>query len=571
MNNEANVELRNEQQGNEWWRSAVIYQVYPRSFFSSSGRGVGDLAGVAAKADYLQRLGVDVVWLSPFFKSPMKDYGYDISDYCDVDPLFGSLADFDRVVEEFHARGLKIVIDQVYNHTSDQHPWFIESRANHNNPRADWYLWRKPTATGNPPNNWLSVFATTAWSWASERRQYYMHQFLSEQPDLDFNNTAVQKAILDVAEFWFKRKVDGFRLDTVSRFAQHPELPDNPPAPNGGGPAGATADPTATDGIPLNPHWMQLERYNQGQPETLAFLRRLRTLANRHGESLLLGELGSYNENELQEQYTAGGDALHIAYSFALLNNSLTPSTIAAVCEEHTRHMKHGWPCWSFGNHDVVRALTRNEAVSAQDHSRYAKLLLTVLLGLRGTPCIYQGEELGLPDQDLTYDELRDPYSKRVWPQWRGRDGCRTPIPWEHGAPHGGFSQEEPWLPMKQNHLRLSVDLQESNADSTLNFYRAFLPWRKQQAALCGTGALHIEQANNDALLCFAREGTSTASGASGAPSLYCAYNFSAEPQSLKWPSGSKAKAPLAHPNGTAKRDGDRLILPPYGMAFVEL
>lgn len=556
--------------GSDWWRSAVIYQVYPRSFYSNSGQGIGDLAGVAAKADYLQRLGVDIVWLSPFFKSPMKDYGYDVSDYCDVDPLFGSLDDFDRVVEAFHSRGLKIMIDQVYNHTSDQHSWFVESRSSRDNPRADWYVWHNPTDTGNPPNNWLSVFSAGAWTWSSERRQYYLHQFLSEQPDLNFNNHAVQKAILDAAEFWLKRKVDGFRLDTVSRFAQHPELLDNPPFAKGEHTSPIFDLGSGDDGIPINPHWMQKELYNQGQPETLAFLRRLRTLANRYDGRLLLGELGAYNENELQEQYTAEGDALHIAYSFALLAGALTPSSIAAVCEKSARDLVRGWPCWSFGNHDVVRALTRNDAVSVQNHARYAKLLLTVLLALRGTPCLYQGEELGLSDQDLTYDELQDPYSKRVWPQWRGRDGCRTPIPWEHGAPYGGFSREAPWLPMKENHLKLAVDVQEKDANSTLNFYRAFLLWRKQQAALCGTGALQIEEAN-DALLCFVREGAMSKSGAGGVPSLYCAYNFSDEPQSLRWPSGSKAEVPLAHPQCAATRDGDRLTLPPYGTAFIEL
>lgn len=562
--NEVHIEQRERQpHDSEWWRSAVIYQIYPRSFFSGSGRGVGDLAGIASKAGYLRQLGVDMVWLSPFFKSPMDDYGYDISDYCDVDPLFGSLADFDQVVGVFHDHGLKIMIDQVYNHTSNQHPWFVESRSNLDNPRANWYVWRNPTETGNPPNNWLSVFSTVAWSWASERRQYYLHQFLAEQPDLDFNNPEVQKAILDVADFWFKRKVDGFRLDTVSRFAQHPDLPDNPPLAGGSGRPGVSAGGETADGhdIPINPHWMQREAYNQGQPETLSFLRRLRTLANRHGKRLLLGELGSYNENELQEQYTADGDALHIAYSFAMLNNPLTPSVISSACEQSARHIKDGWPSWSFSNHDVVRALTRNEAVGPQDHDRYAKLLLTVLLSLRGTPCIYQGEELGLSDQDLTYDEMQDPYSKRVWPQWRGRDGCRTPIPWVHSAPYGGFSREAPWLPMKENHLQRAVDLQERDADSTLNFYRSFLPWRRQQQALCGRGALQIEMAT-DELLCFVREGS---------PSLYCAYNFSTTPQTIRWPRDSKKKAPLAHPQCAATSDGERLTLPPYGMAFVEV
>lgn len=529
----------------DWWRGAVIYQIYPRSFCSSSGRGVGDLAGITAKANYLQALGVDIVWLSPFFTSPMRDYGYDVSDYCDVDPLFGSLNDFDRLVATLHARGMKVMIDQVYNHTSDQHPWFIESRASTDNPRADWYLWRPPTATGNPPNNWLSVFSSAAWTWGSERRQYYMHQFLSEQPDLDFNNPEVQQAILDVADFWLRRGVDGFRLDTVSRYAQHPALTDNPPAPR----AAATA-------VPMNPHGMQHELYNQGQPETLAFLRRLRTLANRYGNRLLLGELGAYNEKELQEQYTADGDALHLAYTFELLHNAVTPQHIAVACEQTARYMRRGWPSWSFSNHDVVRALTRNEAVAPADYDGYAKLLLTVLLALRGTPCIYQGEELALPDQDLEYHELHDPYSKRMWPRWRGRDGCRTPIPWERAAPYGGFSREDPWLPVKENHLARAVDQQHPHPTSPLNFYRAVIPWRRRQAALCGTGALNIEEAS-DTLLVFVREGS---------PAIRCVYNFSAQPQ--RFTSGGEL---LAHPQCAASHSGDTLSLPAYSSAFLAI
>lgn len=531
-------------QNADWWRSAVIYQIYPRSFLSTTGKGVGDLAGIAAKSDYLKRLGVDVVWISPFFKSPMHDYGYDISDYRSVDPLFGSLDDFDRVVEQFHACGLKVMIDQVYNHTSNEHPWFKESRTDKSNPKANWYVWKDPTPTGNPPNNWLSVFSTQAWTWHSERRQYYMHQFLREQPDLNFHLPEVQKAILDVAEFWFRRKVDGFRLDTASRYASHPDCPDNPPF---------TPPP---DSIPINPHGMQKELYNQGQPETLAFLRRLRTLANRYDNKLLLGELGSYNECELQEQYTAGGDALHIAYTFGLLHDAVTPRLVADVWQNVARYSKAGWPSWSFSNHDVVRPLTRNTAVDSRDHDSYAKMLLTLLLSLRGTPCIYQGEELALPDQDLDYHELRDPYSKNIWPKWRGRDGCRTPLPWHKDKPHGGFSVAEPWLPVKANHLVKAVDQQEDDPASTLNFYRQFIPWRKEQTALCGTGALQIEEVS-DELLTFVREGS---------PSIYCAYNFSPTSQEIEC-----GGTLIPHPNGTASQRGETVKLPPYGTAFLKI
>ena len=537
--------MHHSEQNNDWWRSAVIYQVYPRSFFSAHGRAVGDLAGVVAKADYLKQLGIDIVWLSPFFKSPMKDYGYDISDYRGVDPMFGSVPEFDTLVECLHARGIKIIIDQVYSHTSEHHPWFVNSRQNRKNSKSDWYVWRDPSATGNPPNNWLSVFSGTAWTWSSKRRQYYLHQFLSSQPDLNFNNHRVQRAILNIASFWFKRKVDGFRLDTVSRYAQHTDYPDNPITPG-----------IVPPFFPINPSHMQQEKYNQGQPETLAFLRRLRKLANQHGNRILLGELGSYNEVELQELYTANSDALHIAYTFALLLNPIIPQYIAEACHQTNRFVVKGWPSWSFSNHDVVRAVTRNDSVPRKERGRYAALLLTVLLALRGTPCIYQGEELGLPDQELEYDEIHDPYSKALWPEWRGRDGSRTPMPWSKGAPYGGFSSVEPWLPIKNNHLALAVDQQERHPQSTLNFYRQFIPWRKRQAALCGRGALIIEYADENILL-FVREGS---------PSIRCAYNFSSHTHTIK-----QRGRLLDHPQRTAFRAGDSVTLPPYASAFLEI
>ena len=530
-------------QQDDWWRSAVIYQVYPRSFFSMRGNSIGDLAGITAKSAYLKKLGVDIVWISPFFQSPMKDYGYDVSDYCAVDPIFGSLSDFDSMVNALHACGLKVMIDQVYNHTSEQHPWFVESRADKENAKADWYIWKDPTITGNAPNNWMSLFSGPAWSWYSGRRQYYLHQFLKEQPDLNFNNPQVQNAILDAAEFWLKRQVDGFRLDTVSRYVQDPRYLDNPPFPH-----------HASRAVPVHPFMMQQEKYNQGQPGTLAFLKRLRALADRYNNAVLLGELGTDNENELQGAYTAGNDALHIAYTFQLLHNAVTPQRIAQVFADIAPHIQDGWPSWAFSNHDVVRAISRPGTVTAAYQDSYAKLLLTLLLALRGTPCIYQGEELALSDQDLAYDELQDPFSKNLWPEWRGRDGCRTPIPWQKEANYGGFSTCAPWLPVKENHRARAVDQQEMDPHSTLNFYRQFIRWRKGQQTLCGKGALEIMEADAN-LLCFVREGS---------PSLYCAYNFGEQPQRIK------AQGTMVHyPQCGAQQQGDVVILPPYGSAFI--
>jgi len=460
---------------NEWWRGGVIYQIYPRSFRDTSGDGVGDLAGIAEEIDYIAGLGVDAIWLSPFFKSPMKDFGYDVSDYRAVDPLFGTLEDFDHLLKLAHARGLKLLIDQVLSHTSDQHPWFQESRQDRTNAKADWYVWADPKPDGTPPNNWLSVFGGVAWEWEPRRRQYYLHNFLSSQPDLNFHNPEVQERILAECGFWLARGVDGFRLDTANFYFHDAALRDNPPRD--------PDRPLTGDQTAANPYSMQAHRYDKTQPENLAFLARLRALLDRYGATTSLGEIADDNALEVAAAYTKGGDRLHMAYTFDLLGGELTPQYVRQVCEAVETVLEDGWPCWSFSNHDVVRAVTRLGG-GTTDPDDLARQLLALLLSLRGTPCIYQGEELGLPQAEVPFERLQDPYGITFWPEYKGRDGCRTPMPWKAGEQYGGFSEHEPWLPVTDDHRARAIDLQDTTAGSVLNTLRRFAAWRRDHDAL---------------------------------------------------------------------------------------
>src|SRR3990167_681963 len=353
--------MRKAQNGREigltqWWRGGVIYQIYPRSFFDTSDDGVGDLDGIVSKLDYVAGLGVDGVWLSPFFRSPMADFGYDVADYRDVDPLFGSLADFDALIAAGRRSKLKVVIDQVYSHTSNQHAWFRESRQSRDNPKADWYVWADAKDDGSPPNNWISLFGGQAWSWDTRRRQYYMHNFLSEQPDLNFHNPQVRAAILDVARFWLDRGVDGFRLDVANFYYCDRLLRDNPPKRAGGGFA--------------RPYLHQRHLHDRSQPENLAFMEALRALVDQYEDRMTVAEIGSDSYIQRSIEYASPG-RLHTAYNFMLLENGpLTASLIRNAFEE--------WTCWSFSNHDVVRARTRWGGEDASDD--FATLLLGVLM-----------------------------------------------------------------------------------------------------------------------------------------------------------------------------------------------
>ena len=405
----------------EWWRGCVIYQIYPRSFQDSNGNGVGDLAGVLTRLEYVANLGVDAVWLSPFFTSPMDDMGYDVSDYKDVDPLFGSLEDFDKIIAHAHDLGLKIIIDQVLSHTSDQHPWFAQSKSSTKNDKSDFYVWADPKPDGTPPNNWLSIFGGSAWEWNTSRRQYYLHNFLGTQPDLNFHNEQVQNAILDILKFWLDRGVDGFRFDTVNFYFHDRQLRDNQHLVR------------QSNRPEINPYEMQVQAHSKNQPENLGFLKRVRALLNKYDAITSVGEVGdSLQAIKIMADYTKDNDKLHMAYSFDLLGPDFTAKHFRSRVEEFQSGAPDGWPCWSFSNHDVTRHVSRwaEHGVSEQALARQTFALLSTL---KGTICLYQGEELGLPEADILFEELTDPPGIRFWPEYKGRDGCRTPMPWTEG------------------------------------------------------------------------------------------------------------------------------------------
>ena len=455
-----------------WWRGAVIYQIYPRSFLDTNGDGVGDLPGIIQRLDYVASLGVDAIWIAPFFRSPMADFGYDIADYRDVDPLFGTLDDFDRLLAKAHSLGLKVMIDQVLSHTSDQHAWFKASRENQDNAKADWYVWADAKPDGSAPNNWLSIFGGSAWKWEPRRGQYYLHNFLSSQPDLNFHHPDVRAAVLDNVRFWLDKGVDGLRLDAINFCFHDRQLRDNPPKPK---------EKRVGRGFsPDNPYAFQYHLYNNTQPENLDFLGELRNLLDRYPTAVTLGEISSEDSLATMAEYTRD-HRLHMGYSFELLSSDFSAAYIRHTVEQLEAQMHDGWPCWAISNHDVERVLTRWGNGNASP--RLANLLTAMLCSLRGSVCVYQGEELGLTEAEVPFESMRDPYGIAFWPNFKGRDGCRTPMPW-NGGTFAGFSQTDPWLPIDENHKALAVAHQEADPDSVLQGFRRFMQWRAKQPAL---------------------------------------------------------------------------------------
>lgn len=529
----------------EWWRGGVIYQVYPRSFQDSNGDGVGDLPGILDRLDYIASLGVDCIWLSPITQSPQADMGYDVSDYMQVDPLFGSLQDFDQLMERAHALGLKVIMDQVVSHTSDQHPWFRESSFSRDNAKADWYVWADAEPDGSPPNNWLSVFGGSAWEWHTARKQYYLHNFLTSQPDLNFHNPAVQEAVLEVMRFWLDRGLDGFRLDTVNYYFHDAKLRSNPPLKSlKGKPA-------------VNPYDMQSHKYSKSQPENVAWLKRVRKMLDAYPGATTVGEVGDDERGlELMKQYTSGKDLLHMCYSFDFLGPKFSAEHFRSKVSRFFANDETGWPCWSFSNHDVIRPMTRWAQFSASpaDLSRQAAALVMTIKGSVG---LYQGEELGLPEADILFEELTDPRGMRFWPEDKGRDGCRTPMPWQASLPHAGFSTATPWLPVKPAHLALSVDAQNADPESTLNFFKKFIAWRKSHPALL-TGSIDFFK-TDEPVLAFRRS--------AGNKDVICVFNLSAEERVVSVSKTGTDLEPVSH---NAKFEGKALTLGPNGFAIVE-
>ncbi len=456
----------------DWWRGATIYQIYPRSYADSNGDGIGDLPGITARLGHVASLGVDAIWLSPFFTSPMADYGYDVADYCDVDPIFGTLADFDALLAKAHALGLKVIIDQVYAHTSDAHAWFSESRASRDNAKADWYVWADPKPDGSPPSNWQSVFGGPAWTWDARRGQYYMHNFLKEQPQLNVHNPEVQDALLGVAKFWLDKGVDGFRLDALNFGFHNRALTDNPPE--------------TLVGPRTRPFDFQQKINNMSQPELVPFVERIRALTDQYGARFTVAEVGGDLAEREMKLLTAGNKRLNTAYSFDFLHrDEISPQRVVDVLSKWPDEPGIGWPSWAFSNHDAPRAVSRwGKGLNASDQAQCAKLNVMLLLSLRGNPFLYQGEELGLPQADVPYDRLLDPEAIANWPLTQGRDGARTPMPWTTDAPYAGFSTTEPWLPVDPRHVRQSVAAQETDSNSVLAFTRLMIAARTASAAL---------------------------------------------------------------------------------------
>ncbi|NOJ45309.1 alpha-amylase family glycosyl hydrolase [Bradyrhizobium archetypum] len=505
-----------------WWESAVIYQIYPRSFQDSNDDGVGDLKGISQRLPYLVDLGVDAIWISPIFRSPMKDFGYDIADYVDIDPIFGTMADFERLIAQAHARGIKVILDFVPNHSSDQHAWFVESRASRNSPKRDWYIWRDPAPDGGPPNNWMSDFGGSAWQFDPATGQYYYHAFLNSQPDLNWRNPEVVAAMQDVLRFWMQKDVDGFRVDVIWHLIKDEQCRDNPLNPN------------HRDGRP--PHEALIPLYTTDLPEVHDVVAMLRRTVDEFPDRLLIGEIYLPVER-LVAYYGRDLGGVHLPFNFALLNARWDAKHIQALITEYEEALpKGGWPNWVLGNHDRPRIASR---VGRRQAATAAMLLLT----LRGTPTIYYGDELGMPQVDIPRDRVRDPFERNVPGIGVGRDGARTPMQWD-ASEHAGFSRVDPWLPLADGWRSNNVATLREDARSILNLYRRLLHLRKQTPAL-SVGSYRPYVVDED-LLAYYREFNDSR--------LLVVLNLTDRPQALKLEEDAHARILVST---EAKRDGD--------------
>jgi alpha-glucosidase len=484
-----------------WWRHGIFYQIYPRSFQDSNADGVGDIKGIIDRLAYLQALGVDAIWLSPIFPSPMADFGYDVADYCGVDPLFGTMEDFDLLLKAAHATGLKVILDLVPNHTSDRHPWFIESRRSRHDSKRDWYIWREPAADGGPPNNWLSEFGGSAWQYDTATGQYYYHAFLAQQPDLNWRNPAVRHAIHDVMRFWLRKGVDGFRVDVIWHLVKDEEFRDNPPNPN------------FREGRP--PHEKILPLRSTDQPEIHDVIAEMRRVVDEFDSRVLIGEIYLPLER-LVAYYGRDLAGAHLPFNFALLSASWNARAIEKTIFEYEQVLPAGaWPNWVLGNHDRPRVASR----VGQDQARVAAMLL---LSLRGTPTLYYGDEISMHQVAIAPDRVRDPFEKNVPGIGVGRDGCRTPMQW-NATPNAGFSTSTPWLPVAHDFVHENVVNLEADSRSILSLYKALIDLRKKLPQLV-SGA-YVPMAAEGDLLLYRRESDGRA--------IVVALNLGAEPVSI--------------------------------------
>jgi alpha-glucosidase len=523
-----------------WWQHAVFYEIYPRSFADSNGDGIGDLNGIASRLDYLRWLGVDAIWLTPIYPSPQVDFGYDVSDYEDVNPEYGTLADMDRLVAEAGKRNIRVILDFVLNHTSSQHPWFQESRASRANGKRDWYVWRDGRSPGQPPNNWISGFGGPAWKFDTGTGQWYYHYFYSEQPDLNWRNPAVEKAMFDVTRWWYRRGVAGFRLDAVNTLFEDPDLRDNP----------VVDDEKTAYGDP-----QEINRFNKKLPEVHGVLERLRQVADQW-DAVLIGETWTNTISELKNYYGAHGNELHLPMNFMFAAvNSLSAAEfrrqIAAA------EATGGWPVYLLSNHDMRRAYDRYG--DARHNDQIAKLMAALYLTLRGTPILYYGEEIGMENNDpKRVDDVKDPIGKRGWPKEKGRDGERTPMQWDADQ-NAGFSTAAPWNPVGPRFWRYNVASERKDPDSILNFYRRVLALRRENEVLRDGDYEPLNESDPDVLSYLRRYKESM---------VLVALNMSSETKKVRVPIES-ATVLLASPASKTERPGE-VTVEPFGVFVAE-
>jgi len=533
-------------EGHQWWRHAVFYEIYPRSFADSNNDGIGDLNGISSKMSYLHELGVDAIWITPCYPSPQVDFGYDVADYRNIDPMYGDLADFDHLVAAGRKHHVRIILDFVPNHTSDQHPWFLDSKSSRTAPHRDWYIWRDGKAPGQPPNNWVSLFGGSAWTLDPVTNQFYYHFFYSQQPDLNWRNPAVEKVMLDTTRWWYKRGVSGFRLDAVDTLFEDPELHDNPVLPG----TNKQGDPNLEN------------KNNTNLPEVHEELQKLRKVADESG-AVLIGETWTSNVAELDQYYGPRGNELQMPMDFMFTTvDKLSPAEfrrqIAAV------DGAHGWPVFVIGNHDIVRSYNRYG--DGKNNDAIAKLMGAFYLTLRGTPIMYYGEEIGMENNDpIRKEDVKDPIGRTGWPQEKGRDGERTPMQW-NSAPNAGFSKKDPWLPVPPSYRTHNVATESKDPNSVLNLYKKVLALRHTNEALL-EGSYTALNEDDPKVMSYLRSYKGKA--------VLVALNMSATPQQAVYNlapqgfAGAALKTLIASPEASVK--GKEVTLEPFGLVIAEV
>lgn len=532
----------------QWWQHAVFYEIYPRSFADSDNKGVGDLKGITAKLDYLHDLGVGAIWITPCYPSPQVDFGYDISDYCNIAPEYGTLADFDELVKEAKKRNIKIIMDLVLNHTSDKHPWFVASRSSKTDAKRNWYVWRDGK-NGGPPNNWQSLFGHSAWTLDPKTNQYYYHFFYKEQPDLNWRNPEVKDAMFDVARFWLNRGVAGFRLDAICTLFEDPALRDNPVKPG----KNKFGDPNMVD----------LYNHMACQDELHETLKQLRQVVSQYPGAVLIGETVGDNVSDLAKMYGTNLDEIQLPMNFFFADvNKLSAAEFRKQISAWNDNAEHGWPVYLFSNHDQVRHYVRYG--DGQHNDQIAKLMAAMLLTLRGTPILYYGEEIGMENKDpKRLEDVKDPIGKTGWPKEKGRDGERTPMQWSAGE-NAGFSTASAWLPIADNYKTHNVETEEKDPNSILNFYKALLHIRNSSEPLLQGAYIPVNE-NDPSVLSYIRKGDSGA--------VLVTLNMTNAPKQVSFDlheagiSAEHAKTLLSSPaNAADKVNLKQITLPPFAV-----